>query len=238
MSPSKQSARSRQGPPTSPKKKRGPGSSAASPARKKGRVRLAGGAKKTPGKTNPSLSCYATHPSFPLEIYLYTVNAENDGFMNTYKKYTKGEIRCDSLTAVNFTDVKFRRTPLSDNVMMFDGKGFWCSVIIRTLTSGNSTAETRAEGLAVLKDFFLDRNYTDYPPAGIDCLDASDPSNPRPLDHFLQDRDIVSFIEEHVDESDLNMDFYNNFEACAEKMWTAPNYPAYARSTLGFPDTA
>ena len=78
---------------------------------------------------------------------------------------------------------------------------------------------------------------TDYPPADIDCLDTSDPSDPRPLDHFLQDRDIVSFIKEHVDESDLNTDFYGKFEDCATNMWTGPNYPVYACSTLGFSDT-
>ena len=120
---------------------------------------------------------------------------------------------------------------------MTDGKGFWRSVIIRTLTTGTSTEETRAEGLAVLKAFFLDRNFTNFLPAGIDCLDASDPSDPRPLDHFLQDRDIVSLIEEHVDESDLNAEFYDTFEACAKKMWTGSTYPSYALSKLGFPDT-
>ena len=168
---------------------------------------------------------------------MYTANGDNDGFTNNFRKYTKGEITCDPLEIANFTDIKYRRTPLSENVIMTDGKGFWRSVIIRTLTTGTSTEETRKEGLAVLKAFFLDRKFTDYPPAEINCLDGSDPKHPQPLDHFLQDSDIVSIIEEHVDESHLNTEFYENFEACAKNMWAGPNYPSYALLTLGFPDT-
>ena len=242
MSPTTMSSRSGRNPgPGSPNKNNTiTPSTAASPGRKKGGVRLASDRRKkpTPGKTNPTLYCYATDPLFPLEIYLYTANGDNDGFTNNFRKYTKGEITCNTLEDANFTDIKYRRIPLSENLIMTDGKGFWRSVLIRTLTTGTSTEETRKEGLAVLKAFFLDKKFTDYPPVDINCLDASDPKDPQPLDHFLQDHDIVSIIEEHVDESHLNQDFYSKFEACAKKIWEGPNYPAYAFSTLGFPKTS
>jgi hypothetical protein len=61
---------------------------------------------------------------------------------------------------------------------MLDNAGFWRKVLVSHPPGGVSTAETRAEGLAVLKAAFMSNNFTNYPPGDIETIDATDIENP------------------------------------------------------------
>jgi hypothetical protein len=207
---------------------------AASPARRKGKqVSLKEKLSKQTANNATTLTAYGVHPILGTEIYLFTVG-QNDGFLKIFGDYTKGTMACSSLEKGNFTSLFNRRVPVSDNTIMLGQKGFWRKVIVRHPVDGISTPETRAEGLAILKKCFLTTDFTKFPPQDIETMDATDVDNPKALDMFLLDNDIVDIIKEQIDMDDLNDDFYTDYYDCAKLIWSGTNYPAFALS-LGFP---
>jgi hypothetical protein len=67
---------------------------------------------------------------------------------------------------------------------------------------------------------FQSTTFTNYPPADIETIDATDVDNPKALDQFLTDHDIVNIIQEQLDEDDLDEDFYSKYPAFAKKIWS------------------
>jgi hypothetical protein len=173
-------------------------------------------------------------PAYGTEIYSYTNGPNDDGFLKMISDYMQGTMKCDDLDDTGFTSLANRRVPGSENTIMLSRKGFWRKVIVRHPIDGESTPETRQEGLKILKKCFLSPVFTKYPPADIETNDDTDIDNPKPLDMFLQDHDIIDILKEQVDEDDLDVTFYSKFTQCAKNAWSTTHYPAYARS-IGFP---
>jgi hypothetical protein len=201
---------------------------------------LAAKAAKAP--TTATLTAIGIDGILNTEIVLFTKGAHEDAFLNDYKKYTEGTKQgeptgieqCNLLEKANFTALKPRRDPATKNDVMRGPKNFWRKVIVRHTHGGVSTPETRAEGLAVLKQCFLSGEFTNFPPDTIDTIDATDEHHPQALDMFLLDMDIVQIVREHVDQADLNKNFYEKYTDFAKTMWSGTNYPDFARG-LGFP---
>jgi hypothetical protein len=186
--------------------------------------------KKSSGSA-PTLTMYA-NPAINTEIVLYT-KGKNDGFLATYKRYTEGRLDSSAMDAANFTGCLTRRKAGTDNGIMLDERGFWRQLITRHVSE--STPDSRAEGLAVLKACFLTREFSQFPPDNIETIDATDEEAPHALDMFLMDADIIKIINEQVNNNDLNMEFYSKFTVFAKTLWSGSNYPAFAKETLGFP---
>jgi hypothetical protein len=172
-------------------------------------------------------------PSIHTEIYTYTVG-QGDGFLATYNKYAEGNHPCKPLNDANFTGCMARRQPGTNGTIMKNPKGFWRKVIVRHPTEKNSTAETRAEGLAVLKKCFLSSEFSNFPPDSIETFDATDEENPHALDSFLQDSDIVEIVTKQIAEDELDEEFYASYTETAKRLWSGKYYPSFARG-LGFP---
>lgn len=219
-----------------------PKSPAKSPARKKGPVKLVKEVIKNKNKPKavPTVTCYTPHSILEKEIYTFTMAPADgtesvaDGFTHSYKRYWQGELEVDALTEANFGPFKFRRRPNSNNEIMLDPKEYWRCVFLRTPLEGVSTPETRAEGLQVLRTFLMSSDYSDYPPKQIDVLDTTDDEFPVALDCFLQDHDIVEIVKDTHEESELNENFYENYQDFARLIWSHRFYPQFARG-LGFP---
>jgi hypothetical protein len=207
-----------------------------SPGRKKGGTTSLKStlAKKNAKKAEPTLLCYGTAPEIGKELYCYTVNDNNDGYTNPFRKYASGATVVPSLENAGFVSIKFRKVPGSNNLIMHDDKGYWRSVMIRNPPDGVSTAETRATGLKVLKAFFMDPTTTTYPPKDIVMSDQTNPGELHPMDNFLQDHDIIEIVEDSFEKDDLNEEFYTNFPTLALSIFGGPYYPEFARN-LGYP---
>jgi hypothetical protein len=105
---------------------------------------------------------------------------------------------------------------------------------LSVILDGVSTPASREEGLKILKKCFLSPVFTKFPPEDIETNDDTDVDNPKALDMFLQDHDIVEILKENVDENDLDENFYGKFNECAKRAWSGTHYPTFARS-IGFP---
>jgi hypothetical protein len=184
-------------------------------------------------KTAPTLTVYGMDKSIHTELYTYTAGT-GDGFLATYNKYVEGTHPCKPLDDANFTGCMSRRQPGTIGTIMKNPKGFWRKVIVRHPSDLESTAETRAEGLEVLKKCFLSNEFTHFPPENIETFDATDEENPHALDSFLQDHDIVTIVTEQIDEAELDGDFYTKYPETAKRLWSGKYYPNFACG-LGFP---
>ena len=127
-----------------------------------------------------------------------------------------------------FNSLMNRRVAGSDNTIMVNHKGFWRKVIVRHPKDGLSTPETRAEGLAILKKCFLSKEFTQFPPDDIETIDATDVNNPKAMDMFLQDHDIIDIMKEQICDDDLNEEFCGKYNDCAMKIWSTQ--PMHVRS--------
>ena len=119
--------------------------------------------------------------------------------------------------------------------------GFWRNVIIRYPQNESgitipTSEETRSAGLQVLKRFFCDETYSQYPlqPEQITVVDESDDENPPSLDMYFTDQQIRTFMLNHIEDKDLNNNFVNEYASVARFVWGGQNVSDWAR-TLGFP---
>jgi hypothetical protein len=78
---------------------------------------------------------------------------------------------------------------------------------------------------------FQSTTFTNYPPADIETIDATDVDNPKALDQFLTDHDIVNIIQEQLDEDDLDEDFYSKYPALLKKFGQnkLPSFCSFSR---------
>ena len=193
--------------------------------------------RKMKQKNAPMITVRAFHSCFTMEAYFFEKNDGNDAFLHSYKKYTDNEITCSYLEAAGFTDMVYRRRTGSDNDILVnsdDKRPFWRAIMIRYPPGGESTPETRQEGLTVARQFFLDSTFSDYPPKNIQIVDATSMDNPPPLDDFFLNKDIETFMKEDIEEDLLNGEFYEKYPALARKCWGG-NFPSPFARSLGYP---
>lgn len=214
-------------------KKRAP-APAASPRKKANRNIMNVQSKKSVSNI-PTLTCYAFASEFPIEAYLFCKDENNDGFTNNFKKVLNGTLLYTPVTDARFADCKQRRKPGTDNELLVDKNNFWRSVLFRYLPKNeDSTVDTRMEGLAVLKDFFMSKTGSDYPPQDIQLIDNTNEDDPHSLDMFFMDKDIIDIVKNEFEDSELNEKFFSTYPRLAKKMWNGPHYPPFAHE-LGFP---
>ena len=220
----------------------------ASPMKKKKESAPSRGAKTTVSSTfhPPVITVYAFPPPFSFEAYIYSKgnqfdNDQDDGYLKKFEicmnpnSDDPNQQPCPYLDEANFVKFVYRRKPDTDNEHMVGvKKPFWRGIMIRYPNGGESTSETRQEGLAVLKRFMTDPAYTFYPPKDIVLRDATDEDDYKPLDHFFMDWDIKNFIIEDVPKQDLNNKFYETYQDFADKIWSGKNKSEYAYG-LGYP---
>jgi hypothetical protein len=127
----------------------------------------------------------------------------------------------------------YQRLPNTPNEHAVNGNGFWRQMVLRYPPEGESTPETRQEGLSLLSTFLKDPLHTRYPPTVITLIDETDIDNIPSLDHYFFDDTIQEIMIEDLDETILNGTFFNEYSDFALKCWAYPFVSNWAVS-LGF----
>lgn len=168
------------------------------------------------------------------EAYEYTITNLKNGFLNEFRKYVKGEITSDELTNANFVGLKTKRYRGKGNEPLMDSDGYSRVWILRYPLEGESTASTRQEGLRVLKDFFMSKKATNYPPNDIAVIDRTTDDVPVLEDYFL-DNDIEEIVKLSCDADEINKEFYAAYPEFASKIYSKQEPSSFAKDELGFP---
>jgi hypothetical protein len=206
-----------------------------SPKKKKQAPNMRENLKKKKQKPIPTLRVLGFEDPLSVEMYEYTLNENKPGFINNFRKWSRGELENDSLTEANFIGLKMQRDYVSDaNEALYyddDYARFW---MIRYPPSNASTVETRQEGLRVLKTFFMSTQGTEYPPSSIETFDITT-EIPAILEKYFLDDDIDEIIKASFELEDLNETFYERFTALAQTIYLQKEPSGYTNSILGFP---
>jgi hypothetical protein len=189
-------------------------------------------------KPVPTITCQGFQfPPLALEVYEYTVSLTKDGFLNQIRKWTKGETTVDELTDANFVGIKIKRSKDEiGNEPLLDPDGFARIWILRYPLDGESTHESRQEGLRVLKTFFMSKKATDYPPTSITVFDNTTDNVPVLEDYFL-DVDIEEIVKASCEPEEINVEFFEKYPDFASKIYVDKEPSMFAKEQLGFPST-
>lgn len=212
------------------------------PASPKKKVKTSPPSFKNGRSRNQVLRVTALHPNFDVEIYWLEKREGNDGYLYGVDQVLNGSKVCTYLTDKGFYDLVPRRIQrdIKDEILVNTegkGKGTWRKLILRYCPdNGGTTAESRAEGLQVLKRFFMDENFSDYPPKEIETKDVTPvpPAQPHSMDMFLRDREIKAIMNQDLDAAVLDHTFYEKYSDFALFCWSVATDNAFANS-LGFP---
>ncbi len=199
--------------------------------------------KKTPNmreklsqKKEATIRVVGFEDPIALEVYDYTLSESKAGFIHNYRKWSKGEIQFEDLTEANFIGLKIRRNnEINGNETLpgCDGySGWW---MIRYPPENESTPDTCKEGLRVIKNFFMSKKGTDFPPRDIKLVDDTDGDVPAVLDFFFMDDDIEEILQTSFEFSEMNDDFYEKYTTFAKNIYSKQDPSHFAKSILGFP---
>jgi hypothetical protein len=148
--------------------------------------------KKTPNvrekllqKKEATIHVVGFEDPIALEVYDYTLTKSKARFINNYQKWSKGEIQFEDLTEANFIGLKIRRNnEFTENETLSGSDGYSHWWMIRYPRENELTPDTRKEGLRVIKNFFMSKKGTDFPPGDINLVDDTDGDVPAVLDFF------------------------------------------------------
>ena len=190
--------------------------------------------KKKP-KAFPTIRVLGFKNPYSFEIYEYSITDGKQGFINNYRKWSRGELEVAALTNANFVGMKMHRdNRKTGNVGLNDETGFARMWLIRYPPEKESTSDTRKEGLQVLKDFFMSKLGTDYPPPDINLVDdTSDVTEV--LESLFLDEDIEQIVTSSFDKDELDEEFYEKFTVFAKSIYSDREPSEFAKSELGFP---
>lgn len=199
--------------------------------------------KKTPNmreklsqKKEATIRVVGFEDPIALEVYDYTLSESKAGFIHNYRKWSKGEIQFEDLTEANFTGLKIRRNnEIDGNETLSGADGYSRWWMIRYPKENESTPETRKEGLRVIKNFFMSKKGTDFPPNDIKLVDDTDGDVPAVLENFFMDDDIEEILQTSFEFSEMNDDFYGKYTTFAKKIYSKQDPSHFAKSILGFP---
>ena len=199
--------------------------------------------KKTPNmreklsqKKEATIRVVGFEDPIALEVYDYTLSESKAGFIHNYRKWSKGEIQFEDLTEANFTGLKIRRNNEingKETLSGADGYSRWW--MIRYPQENESTPDTRKEGLRVIKNFFMSKKGTNFPPNDIKLVDDTDGDVPAVLEFFFMDDDIEEILQTSFEFSEMNDDFYGKYTTFAKKIYSKQDPSHFAKSILGFP---
>jgi hypothetical protein len=172
---------------------------------------------------------------FTIEAYEYTVTDIKPGFVDKYRKWSKGELVVDSLTDANFVGLKMQRDVTdagNESLKSFDGYSWvW---MIRYPPENESNEITRREGLRVMKEFFMSKIATAYPPSLIRVVDETT-DVPAILEDFFLDADIEEIVKASFDMEELDEDFFTNYTTLSKTIYLNKEPSSFAHHQLGFP---
>ena len=171
--------------------------------------------KEKKGKPVPTIRVYGFEEPLGIEAYEYTLSDTKPGFIHKYRLWAKGELEVEELTAANFNGLKNQRDKSrTDNEPLLDDEGYSRVWMVRYPPGGESTEETRNEGLEILKTFFMSRIATNYPPNAIVLVNTV-VEVPNVLDKFFLDSDVEKIIKSSFDITELEQEFYENYTVAA-----------------------
>jgi hypothetical protein len=170
-----------------------------------------------------------------IELYEYTLTENKPGFINNFRKWSRGELENDSLTETNFIGLKMQRDfALTGNEYLKYDDGYARYWMIRYPPQNVSTPETRSEGLRVLKSFFMSTQATNYPPGIIEISDMTT-DIPAVLEKYFLDDDIEEILKASFDLEELEESFYERYTELAQTIYLEKEPSEYAQAILGFP---
>lgn len=192
-------------------------------------------------KTSYIIRCITFDSYFPFEMYIFEkVGINRDGYLHRLRKHVENEEAVEYLNGKGFNQIVPRRVPQSDNVIMVGNNGYWRNVIIRYPKDEDdetieTTEETREEGLALLKRFVCDPNFSQYylTPDQVTTIDETDPENIPSLDTYFTDQNIRLIMMHHIEETDLTNTFVQRYPELAQNCWSGNHISEWAQS-LGF----
>jgi hypothetical protein len=186
-------------------------------------------------KPEPAISVQGFVDPLTFEIYDYTITPTKPGFSNKFKMWAKGELHVEALTAANFVGFKYQRdNENSGNEPLMSQDGYARIWMLRFPPENESTADTRAEGLRVLKEFFLSKVASDYPPLAIKLVDNTT-DVPAVMEKFLLDADIEEIVRSSIDITEVEEDFYTKYPTFAKTIYFEKEPSVFAKVELGFP---
>ena len=206
-----------------------------SPKKAKFQPNMRDNLKKKKDKPVPTINVYSFHEPIAVEAYTYTITPTKDGFLNKFRIWLKAELEVDELTEANFVALKTRRDKDSPgNVPLKDDDDYNRMYMIRYPPQNESTKETRSEGLRVLKNFFMSKKSTTYPPADILTVDRS-VDEPSVLEDFFLDDDIEEIVKASCEITELEETFFENYKTFALNIYRYKEPSNFAKDQLGFP---
>ena len=190
---------------------------------------------KTTNNYQLKLTCWG-FPTLPFEMYSLSKSENSDGFMDQFRKKIDQTADFPYLSDAGFNGYLPRRQSLESDIPWFeDGKPYWRTMMLRIVPEGMTTAETRAEGLQILQNFFRSKTLTDKPiHQEIDLEDATNENDLLSVDYFVENKNIVDLMRVLIEPESLNRTFYKSmpFEA---KLFFAGTPPIECIRSFGYP---
>jgi hypothetical protein len=191
--------------------------------------------KQKKEKPVPTIRAFGFIDNLAVEAYEYVLTDTKQGFIHKYRLWAKGDLEVDALTEANFIGLKEQRDNDDEgNETRKDSDGYAKIWLIRYPPENESTKATRREGLRVLKNFFMSKTASLYPPNEIKTVDATT-DIPCVLDTFFLDSDIEEIVKTFIHEDELNDGFYAKFTTLAQAIYLEKEPSVFAQLTLGFP---
>jgi hypothetical protein len=186
-------------------------------------------------KPVPTIRVHGFFEPFAVEAYEYTLTDTKPGFVHKYRQWAKGELEVEELTKANFVGVNMQRdNAIHGNEVRKDSDGYSRVWMIRYPTENQTTAATRRDGLRILKDFFMSKIGTLYPPKEIRVSDETT-SVPDVMETFFLDEDIEEIVKASFDPDELDDDFYFKYGDLSRTIYLNKEPSDFARDMLGFP---
>jgi hypothetical protein len=127
----------------------------ASPKKTKHAPSMRSNLNKNKQKPVPLIRVLGFQDPLYIEVYKYTLSENKPGFINTFRKWSKGKEVCDELMEANFIGLKTQRNlALVGNEYLSYDDGYARFWMTRYPLNNESTSDTRKEGLRVLKKVF------------------------------------------------------------------------------------
>ena len=191
--------------------------------------------KEKKEKIDPNIHGLGFQDPIAIEKYEYRLTETKPGFIHTFRKWSRGDLDVDALTEANFIGLKVQRNnELDGNESLLGSDGFACFWIIRYPPENESSPETRREGLRVLRQFFMSKTGTSYPPGDIKVVDDTCDA-PAVLEKFFLDDDIEEIIKASFDSTEIDHEFYETYKQFAKTLYSEKEPSDFAKMELGFP---
>jgi len=164
-----------------------------------------------------------------IACYLMLANEELTAVVSTGQRHPR-------LDHGGFTRMYCRRVPNSQNRAMHQTRGhhpYWRKILGRNISivydgnPGNSSIETRRDGLEILRDFYADINWNPNQPDDgwiTEDITGETPYMMLPLCRSLMDSDIDEILHMQYNNEVLNIDFFSMYTDFALMLWNTIFY--------------